>query len=139
MNPFIEMERMRRDMDRLTGGLFGRPVWGSLPSGVFPAVNISEDRDNFYIRAELPGMKSDDVSIEVVGRKLTISGERKILSEGDNVKYHRKEREDGKFSRVIELPGVVDIEKVEAKMVNGLLTVTVGKSEAIKPKQITIH
>jgi HSP20 family protein len=70
---------------------------------------------------------------------LTISGERKIPSEGDNVKYHRREREAGKFSRVIGLPGEIDADGVDARVENGVLMVKIAKSEAAKPKQITVH
>lgn len=76
--------------------------------------------------------------MEVTGNNLSISGERKIQSEGKNAKYHRKEREAGKFSRIISLPGEVDSDSVEAKLVNGLLTVAIVKSAAAKPKQITV-
>jgi HSP20 family protein len=70
---------------------------------------------------------------------LTIAGERTIPSEGENVRYHRKEREAGKFSRVIGLPGDIDATQVNANMANGMLTVTVAKSEASKPRQITVN
>ncbi|MBW1993309.1 MAG: Hsp20/alpha crystallin family protein, partial [Deltaproteobacteria bacterium] len=69
---------------------------------------------------------------------LSISGERKIPAEGDNVRYHRREREAGSFSRIIGLPGEVDPDKVEAKLKDGILTVIVPKAEKAKPKQIPI-
>lgn len=93
----------------------------------------------FYVRAELPGIKADAIDIQVVGRNLTITGERKIPSEGENIRYHRKEREAGKFSRIIGLPGDIDESNVEAKIVNGVLTVAIAKSEASKPKKITLN
>jgi HSP20 family protein len=105
---------------------------------VFPAINITEDKEKYYVRAELPGMKANEVQVEVTGRNLAISGERKIQSEGENAKYHRREREAGKFSRVIGLPGEVNADSVDARLVNGLLTVTIDKSMAAKPKQITV-
>ncbi|MFW6055677.1 MAG: Hsp20/alpha crystallin family protein, partial [Thermodesulfobacteriota bacterium] len=92
----------------------------------------------FYIRAELPGLKSDDIDISVTADSLSISGERKIESQAKDVQYHRKEREAGTFSRIINLPGQIDTEKVEAKNNNGILTITLGKAEATKPKQISI-
>jgi len=138
-HPFNELERMSRQMDRLTQGLFGRPGLGWRPASVFPAVNLTEDEDNYHVRAELPGIKADALDIQTVGRSLTISGERTIASEGESVRYHRREREAGKFSRTIGLPGDIDANKVDAKLANGMLTVTIPKSEAAKPKQITIH
>ena len=145
---FEELERMRRDMDRLfrwTDGGFLRPSVDFRPltagvfPGVFPLVNLTEDRDNYYVRAELPGLTTDDLNISVTGNNLSISGERKIPGEGDNVRYHRKEREAGSFSRMVSLPGEVNPDKVDASLRDGILTVTVAKSEKAKPKQITVH
>lgn len=136
---FADLERMSRQMDRLTQAVMGRPGMQWLSAKVFPAVNLTEDKNTYYVRAELPGIKADALNIEVDGRNLTIAGERTIPSEGDNTRYHRKEREAGKFSRVIGLPGDIDANKVNAKMVNGMLTVAIAKSEAAKPKQITVN
>ena len=139
-NPFTEMERMVQQMDLLTKAMFGgRPAMRLYPSRVFPAVNITEDKDIYFVRAELPGIKNDEIDLQVNGRNLTISGERKIQFEGENARYHRREREAGKFSRVIGLPGDIDSNSVEAKMVNGILTVVISKSEASKPKQISVN
>jgi len=136
-SPFEELERMRRQMDmladRLTRGIFREPF-----AGVFPLMNVTEDRDNYYVRAELPGIKADELDISVTGDSLSISGERKIVAENENAKYHRKEREAGKFSRIVSLPAQVNTEKVEASCVNGVLTVVLPKAEAARPKQITI-
>jgi len=138
-HPFSELERMSRQMNQLTQGLFGRPGLGWRPASVFPAINLTEDADNYYVRAELPGIKADALDIQAVGRNLTLSGERTIASEGETVRYHRREREAGKFSRTIGLPGDIDVNKVDAKLANGMLTVTIAKAEAAKPKQITVH
>lgn len=69
---------------------------------------------------------------------LSISGERKIPAEGENVRYHRKERESGRFSRVINLPEAVDTDRISAGLSSGILTVTVPKSEVAKPRQIKV-
>jgi HSP20 family protein len=135
---FEEMERMARQMNRLAGGTLGRPGTSMFSAKVFPAVNISEDKGNYYVRTELPGIKTEDIKLEIIGRSLTISGERKIPSEGENARYHRKEREAGRFSRVVGLPGDVEVNSVEAKLTNGLLTVAIAKAEVAKPKQITV-
>lgn len=136
---FEEMERLARQMNWLSSGVLGRPGRSMFSAKVFPAVNISEDKEKYYVRTELPGIKTGDIQLEIIGRNLTISGERKIPSEGENVKYHRKEREAGRFSRVIGLPGDVEINSVEAKLTNGLLTVAIAKAEAAKPKQIIVQ
>lgn len=135
---FEELERMRRQLDELSGGFERRP-YRVLGAGVFPLINLTEDKDNYYVRAELPGLKANEIGISVTANNLSISGERKIASEGENVRYHRREREAGTFSRVVGLPGEVDADKVEANHVNGILTVVIPKAEAAKPKQITVH
>jgi len=135
---FAEMERMRREMDRLTHGTAARSGLSGFHAGVFPTINLTEDKDNYYIRAELPGLAAGDLDIQTAGNNITISGERKITAE-EGVKYHRKEREGGKFSRVINLPEIVNMEKVSATLVNGMLTLTIPKAEAAKPRQIVIQ
>lgn len=135
---FREFDRLRREMDELYGALAG----GTFPmpsAGVFPLTNVSEDTENYYVRAELPGIKSNELNIQVTEEGVSISGERKIPEEGNTVRYHRREREAGKFSRLINLPKKVDVNKVEASMENGILKVTIPKSEAAKPRKITVH
>jgi HSP20 family protein len=137
-NTFEELERMRRQLDGFFGGLERRPH-RFLDAGVFPLINLTENQENFYVRAELPGLKADEIDIAITNNNLSISGERKIPSEGENVRYHRREREAGTFSRVVALPGEVEADSVEANHVNGILTVVIPKAEAAKPKQITVH
>jgi HSP20 family protein len=132
-SPFAELERMSRVLDQLASG--AGP--GTLHAGVFPSVNLTEDKDNYYIRAELPGLDAGDLDIQTAVNSLAISGERKIAVE-QGVKYHRREREAGKFSRVIHLPKAANMEKVEASLVNGVLSISVPKSEEAKPRQIAI-
>jgi len=91
------------------------------------------------VRAELPGLKADDINVSVTNNNLSISGERKIPSEGENVRYHRREREAGRFNRAIALPGEVDADRVEANHSDGILKVVIPKAEKAKPKQITVH
>lgn len=133
---FDELARMRNDMDRLFGAL-ERPARG-MGAGVFPAINLTQDNDKYYLRAELPGIKVDDLDIQVTGKNISIAGERKIPSVSENAKYHRREREAGKFSRALTLPGDIDAEKVDASFVRGILTVEIPKAEAQKPRQIIV-
>jgi HSP20 family protein len=107
-------------------------------AGVFPLTNVTEDDHNYYVRAELPGIAAGDIDISVTGDSVSISGERKIPAEKKGTRYHRREREAGKFSRMIGLPGQIDTGKVEASCVDGVLIVVVPKAEAAKPKQITV-
>jgi len=132
-----ELDRMRQDMDRLMGDFGGR--FFSMPAaGVFPLVNLTEDKEGYSVRAELPGLKADELNISATGNSLSISGERKIAREGQDIRYHRREREAGSFSRIVSLPGEVDSDKVDAKLKDGILTVHIPKAEVAKPKQITV-
>ena len=138
-HPLMDPERILRQMDRLTRAVMGRPGARWTSPAVFPAVNITEDTDHYRIRAELPGLKAEEISLQIKGRNLMISGERRIPAEDGEARYHRREREAGRFSRVIGLPGEVDADHVDAKMVNGVLAVTLAKPEAAKPKQISVN
>jgi HSP20 family protein len=107
-------------------------------AGVFPLINLTEDKANYYVRAELPGVKGEELDIQVTDRNLAISGERKIAAEVEGARYHRREREAGTFSRMIGLPGEVDSNSVEANLEDGILSIIVPKAEIAKPKQITV-
>ena len=135
-SPFDELARLRQRMDRLLEDAAGDRRGAQ--AGVFPLTNLSEDKNNFYIRAELPGIKADELDIQVTANNLAITGERKIIPENEGARYHRREREAGTFSRMIGLPGEVNTDKVEAKLENGILTVVVPKAEIAKPKQISV-
>jgi len=132
-NPFAELAQMKREMDRLFGNIPSRSG-----AGVYPLLNLTENSDSYFVRAELPGTGTEDLDIQATVNSLAISGERKIAGEGENVKYHRREREAGRFSRIIQLPEAVDPEKIEASMQHGVLTVIIPKSEAAKPRQIKV-
>ena len=135
--PFEELERMRRQMDLLSEGL-SRGLVREPAAGVFPLMNVTEDKDNYYVRAELPGFKADELDISVTGDTLSISGERKLPVEDEKAQYHRREREAGRFNRIVSVPAQVDTGKVEAHCSDGILTVILPKAEAAKPKQIAV-
>ena len=134
--PVDEVDRLRQEVN----DLFGSFLSGTEPffSRVYPALNISEKDNNFYVRAELPGVNVDSLDISVVEGRLQIRGERKIEVEEQKTSYHRREREAGFFRRTIALPARVDPGKVSASMKNGVLTITLPKSEEAKPKKITV-
>jgi HSP20 family protein len=133
-SPWEELHRMRRQLERV----FDESSNQQSAAGVFPLINLTEDKDSYYVRAELPGVKGDELNIQVTGNNLAISGERKIDTEEEGAKYHRREREAGTFSRMIGLPGEVNTEKVEANLDNGVLSISIPKAEVAKPKQITV-
>ncbi len=134
---FSELGRLRRDLDQLMGFRMG-PDDGLTTAGVFPLLNVSQDHDNFYVRSEIPGLTLDELDVSVTGRSLTISGERKIPTEDQQVRYHRREREAGKFRRQLNLPSDVNSEKVQAKYRHGILMMVLPKAESAKPKKISI-
>lgn len=136
-SPFSDLERMRQEMQRLTEGL-NRGLFWERTAGVFPLVNLTEDVDQFYLRAELPGVHVTDLDISVTGDTVTITGERKIAEEGEDATYHRREREAGRFSRTVTIPDLVDTSKIEAQCKNGVLTITLPKAEESKPRQIAV-
>ncbi|MDD3579682.1 MAG: Hsp20/alpha crystallin family protein [Desulfobacca sp.] len=138
VDPFRELEQMRREMDRLWEDAFRREPLLRWRAGVYPLVNISEDADHLYVRAELPGVNPEDIQITLENNNLILRGERKVPEAEKNVDYHRREREVGSFRRVVRLPGRVDPGKVEATCQNGVLIITLTKPEEIKPKQITV-
>jgi HSP20 family protein len=125
---------MRQQLDQM----FDDTPNQTVSAGVFPLINITEDKDNYYIRAELPGVKGEELDIQFTGNNLAISGERKIAAEEEGARYHRREREAGTFSRMIGLPGDIDSDKVDARLENGILSIVVSKAEIAKPKQISV-
>ena len=132
--PWEELHQIRQQLDRM----FDDSPQQRASAGVFPLLNLTEDKNNYYVRAELPGVKGDDLDIQVTGKNLAISGARKIAAEEEGARYHRREREAGTFSRMIGLPGEVNTDKVEANLENGILSIVVSKAEIVKPKQITV-
>ena len=136
-DPFSEMQRLQHEMHRIYNTLTG--TWEAVrPAGVYPHLNITEDEDNYYVRAELPGVDPEDIEITTQENDLTINGERKIPVEGENVSYHRREREAGSFRRIISLPTQIDSGKVAAVCQNGLLTITLPKAPEVKARQIEV-
>jgi HSP20 family protein len=139
---FRGMERMMDEMVRHPLALWRRPLtWWRVPTeelGWMPGVEVYEKADKFVVRAELPGMKKEEIDVSVVGDTLTISGERKAESEVKDEDYYRCELCYGKFSRSVGLPAAVNAAKVDASYENGILEITLPKLEAAKPKKVTV-
>lgn len=104
-----------------------------------PALDVHEDKDNFTVTLELPGLKREDISVHLEDGSLIISGERKTENVSDDTEVHRRERFYGKFSRALTLPTAVSPDKVKANYKDGILTVTLPKAEEAKPKQIDVN
>ena len=132
-NPWRELERIRRRGTELFGALrsnvFGAP---------FPQVNVWSDDEKAVVTAEVPGVKAEDLDLSVEGEVLTISGSREPVKIEEGERCRRHERGHGAFSRTISLPFAVDADRVEASYVNGVLRVTLPRSESSKPKKVAI-
>lgn len=122
---------------------FFRDVGGERSNGrfqrAFPAVNVTQDVEAFYLRAELPGLDAADLDLSVDNNKVTLRGSRDIGAEADEVSFHRRERAGGSFARTVSLPADVDAEGVTATYRDGVLTVVVPKAPEAKPRQITVQ
>ena len=120
---------LQDELDRL----FESPM-----TGWAPALDVHEDKDNFTVKIEVPGLKRDDINVSLQDGALVISGERKTETIKDDVEVHRQERYFGRFSRALTLPTAVSGNQVKAAYKDGMLTVTLPKAEEAKPKQITV-
>jgi HSP20 family protein len=133
-----DFDQLRREMLRLLDTAAIEPSAG-LAAGVFPPMNITQDDDNFYLRAELPGVEPKELSISAVRNRVSLAGKREIRHEQDPVSYHRRERAEGSFNRTVTLPTEVDAERVDARYADGILMLTLPKAEAAKPRQIAVR
>jgi HSP20 family protein len=110
------------------------------PRGVFPPVNLHESEEGYVLTAELPGVLPENIDVSIEGATITLSGERKIeQAAGDGVAVHRRERQSGSFRRAFELPSEIDFDHAKAKHKNGVLSLELPKSAALKPRQIEIE
>jgi len=136
-SPFSDFDQLRRQLLRLFDTV-NDESYRDLGAGVFPPINITQDDDAFYLRAEVPGVDKKNLEISALGRRVSISGKREIPKENDKASYHRKERAEGEFNRSITLPSEIDASKVDARYHAGVLTLTLPKAEAAKPRQIAV-
>ena len=132
---FADLDYLRREMHRLLDNP-GRD--GNVGTGVFPPMNVTQDGDNFYVRAEVPGIKASELSISAVKNRLSIAGKREIPTENERVSYHRQERPEGSFNRTLTLPTELDVERIEARYADGVLALRLPKAEAAKPRLISV-
>jgi HSP20 family protein len=145
---FEEMAKMRREIDQILGE--DRPSSWTFPfsrisflpgraSRAYPLINISEDNNNIYVDALAPGIEPEALKVSVSGDQLVIAGEKKPLPKNIKSDYiHRSERATGQFSRSLSLSADVDNDKVQANYINGVLTIILPKTEAAKPKQVSV-
>lgn len=139
--PFRDLVSLQDEMNRLFDDFFARPLarpeW---TEGVWsPSVDLSETKDNVVIKAEIPGMTKDDVKISIQDNVITLKGEKKQEKEEKDANYHRIERSYGSFCRSFTLPTAIKANKIKATYKDGILNVTLPKTEEVKPKEITIN
>lgn len=135
LDPFAELVEMRQRFDRVLDRARGDERWSG--GRAVPALNVSEDGDQLHVEAELPGLKAEDLDITVSGNELTLKGGRKTADD-EAATYHRRERPSAEFSRTITLPYEIDQEKVEARMQDGVLALTLRKAPRLKPCKIEV-
>ena len=139
-DPFREMVTLRDAMDSLFENAFLAPGQGGESSqGWALPLDVTEKQDNFVVKASVPGIKPEDLDITVMGEMLTIKGEMKSDEEKKDERYHLRERRWGSFSRSVTLPAPVKADAVQAEYNNGVLTLTLPKSDEARPKRIAIQ
>lgn len=136
---FGRLTNLRDEIDRL----FEVPLaelahTSQLLSGWTPAFDVFEDKDNFYVRAELPGMRKEDIDLSLHNGSLSVSGERKSEEKLKDAEVYRTERFFGRFQRTITVPAEVAVDKIKAQYKDGILSVTLPKAEEAKPKHIDV-
>lgn len=134
---FQGLAQLRDEMDRLFEFPLGELAGQRFFNEWAPAVDLYEEKDNFIVKAELPGMKKENIDVSLHEGALTISGER--VEEKKDGSSHRSERFHGKFQRTVTLPTKVQGNNVTASYKDGILTISLPKAEESKPKQIEVH
>lgn len=136
--PFAELNRLQQEVARF----FDAPLRGGHRLAFdqwAPAVDFSEDADQFVLKAELPGLKKEDIQLSVEDGVLSLSGERKSATSEQDGTLIRSERFTGRFHRAFSLPTPVEVEKVRATYEDGILSVVLPKREEAKPRQIQVE
>ena len=136
--PAREMMTLREAMDHLFDEAFTHPFGLTTDGWSRPAIDMYQTDNEVVVKASLPGFKADEVQINITGDVLTLRGETKQDQEVKEKTYHMREQRWGSFERSIPLPTSVSADKAMADFENGILTITLPKSEAARPKAITI-
>jgi HSP20 family protein len=129
-------EALQRELEQMLATAFGTA--GAAVTGVYPPVDVFDAGEEYLVTAELPGLKADDVHIEVEDDTLTLRGERKPAQVGDSAAWHRRERPAGRFRRVVRL-GRLDSESARAEFKDGVLTVRLPKAKETRPRRVEIQ
>ena len=138
-NPYRELNHMRHMMDRVYDENLAQR-WNDAERAASPlALDVKESDEAYVVKATLPGIDPQEVEITYNNKTLTIQGELKSEEEQENERYHMRERYSGKFYRQLRLPIPVNDDAIDAKYEHGILTLTLPKSEELKPKKIVVQ
>lgn len=132
LDPWSEFQRIENEMNRVLSRFV------SPSTSDFPAVNIWTDGEETVVTTEIPGIDAGAIDISVIGKTLILKGAREPDQLDNGNSYHRRERWYGQFTKAIDLPFTIEAEKVNASFSNGILTIRLPRSEAEKPKKISI-
>jgi HSP20 family protein len=130
-DPFADLNRIQREFEKSYFGPRSRADFA-------PAVDVHEDAESLVLRAELPGVKKEDVDISIDANVLTLKGERKLEKEEQGRRYHRVERAYGTFLRQFQLSSNIDSSKIDAQLADGVLTLRLAKRDELKPRKIDV-
>jgi HSP20 family protein len=131
-DPFADLNRVQREFEK---SFFGPRTRNA---DFAPAVDVHEDAERLVLRAELPGVKREDIEVSIDANVLTLKGERKLEKEEQNRRYHRIERSYGTFVRQFQLPSNVDSAQIDAQLTEGVLTIALNKKQELKPRKIDV-
>jgi len=137
-DPFREMNQLRRAMDRVFDDTLERRYTDFDQNISALALDVLENEDAYLVKAAIPGIDPDDLDITYNNDTLTIQGEMKHEEEKEGERYHLQERFYGKFYRQVRLPSAVNANAIQANYEHGVLTLTLPKSEEVKPKKISV-
>jgi len=132
-DPFLALQH---ELERMLTGAFGSA--GPTTTGVYPAVDVFDAGEEFVVKAELPGVKPADVEIDVHEDTLTLRGERKLGEPENEAAYHRRERQEGRFRRVVRIPARLAADEARAEYRDGVLTVRLPKAKEARPRRVDI-
>jgi HSP20 family protein len=137
--PFGGLSSLRREMDQLFENFFERGPVRAWERALEPAVEVSDTKDNVVVKAQVPGMSKDNIQVNITDDTLTLKGEMKEEEKKEEKNYYRQEFRYGAFSRTITLPAAVQADKATAQLKDGILEISIPKSEETKVKQIPVQ
>lgn len=136
---YCNRPKFRSPLGGLIDSFFSDALPEAFPGAQAPATDIAETQDAFVISVQLPGIAEQDIRVEMHDHALTVRAERKDVREQEGTRWHRKEQRFGAFERVVSLPQSADASRIEAKLGNGVLTVTVAKTQKPQPVRVEIR